>query len=232
MLRLNKFILDVPYLFLMKVPYLWLPAVMFFTWPPLFSLMLTGIILLGLLAMYWQNSAWVEKVKRDFADDPGSIYIETLRPPANFVIRNALLLVVVSVAIGWALNGRLGMNGYQWGLIVCGFMALYRKALLFGKGVTYILTDQGIGIRYAPGHIDYRLLIRFSEIWSVKKTGPLDKIPISWTVIAPMGKVTEGLLLTPKNLRGFSAQLDHIVLSSSDLENLLQKFPAKLIRPA
>ena len=227
----NNFILETPYLFLMKSPYLWLLAVVFYTWPPVVSAVITGIILVGLLAMNMQNSAWIEKVSRDFASDPRSIYIETLRPPAAYVVRNSLLLLALSAAIAWLLNGRLGLNMWQWGLFACGFTGLYRKGLFFGMRVTYIFTDQGLGIRYVPGQLDYRLFIRFNEIWSVRKIGPQEKIRISWTVVAPTRRKGPGLLLTAKNIKGFSTQMGHVVLTSDNLDNLIEKFPPALIRP-
>ncbi|HEY3311923.1 MAG TPA: hypothetical protein VGK00_09810 [Anaerolineales bacterium] len=229
MLKIHSFILDVPYLFLMKVPYLWLPAVIFYAWPPLVSAVLVGLILLGLLAMNWQNTAWIEKVKYEFARKPESIYIEELRPPAGFVVRNGLLLLALGAGIGWLMNGYLELGWLQWALFAAGFIALYKKAIFFGKRVTYILTDQGIGIRYVPGHLDYRMLIRFGEIRRVTKTSVPEKTPNNWTIFAPTSNVAEGLLLVPKNPKGFSAQVDQILLSSDDLENLAQKFPQALI---
>jgi hypothetical protein len=231
MSRLNDFILEVPYLFLMKVPYLWLPVVVFYTWPPVVSLILSGIILLGLLAMNWQNSAWIEKVRRDFTHDPDSLSVETVRPLTSFVLRNSLLLLALSAAIGWLLNGYLGFGGLQWGLFAGGIIALYKKAIFFGRRVTYIFTDRGISIRYVPGHLDYRLLIRFDEIQWVRRVQLPDNIPVSWTVIAPTGQPDEGLLLSPRNGKGFSAQFEQILLGSNDLELLAKKFPSALIVP-
>jgi hypothetical protein len=227
---LNNLILGIPYLFLMKVPYLWLPAVALYTWPPVVSALLTGIILLGLLAMNWQDSAWIEEVRRDFAYHKNNIYIETLRTPAGYVIRNSLLLVVLSVVIGWLLNGRFGLSGLQWGLFACGFTALYKKGPLFGMRVTTIITDRGVSIRFVPGHVDYRIQFRFNEIKSVEMINLPEKIPVRWSVIAPTRKVEKGLLLTAKDTGGFSTQIDQILLSSSDLDILIQKFPANLIR--
>ena len=151
--------------------------------------------------------------------------------PVSFVHDcNSLLLLVLSGVIGWLLNGHFGLNGVQWGLFALGFTALYRKGLFFGMRVTYVFTDQGLGIRYVPGQLDYRLFIRFNEIWSVRKIGPKEKIRVNWTVVAPIRKKGPGLLLTAKNINGFSTQMGNIVLTSDDLENLLQKFPPALVR--
>ena len=229
MQRLNDFILAIPFLFLMKVPYLWLPAVMFYSWPPVVSAILCVLILLGLLAMNWQNSAWIEKAQRELARDPNAVYVEFVRPPLIFVARNALFVLALSAACGWVLNGFFGFPGLQWGIFSLGFIAMYKKALFFGRRTTYILTDRGLGIRYVPQHIDYRLLIRFNEIRSVQKIKVPAKRPIRWSTFAATGQVKEALLLTPKNVHGFSPQFAEILLASDDLDNLIQKFPPSLV---
>jgi len=230
MKRLNDFILEIPFLFLMKVPYLWLPAVAFYTWPPVVSGILCGLILLGLLAMNWQNAAWIEKARRELARNQPAVYVEYVRPPLLFVVRNIGLVLVLSLAIAWFLDGRFGFTGLQWFVFVAGFIAMYKKTLFFGRRVTYILTDRGLGIRYVPQHIDYRLLIHFNEIRSIQRVSVPTNPPQRWAVFTPTDQAKEGLLLLPKRLDGFSEQIGEILLASNDLDNLLQKFPATLVR--
>ena len=58
-----------------------------------------------------------------------------------------------------------------------------------------------------------------------------EKIPARWTVIAPTRRVKKGLLLTARDSKGFTTEIDQIVLSSRDLNALLKKFPVGLSRP-
>ncbi len=83
------------------------------------------------------------------------------------------------------MNGRFGLSGLQWALLLAGIMLLYKDSLLFGAAVTYLITDQGIGIRFVPGHVDYRLFFKFSEIWQVVRTKPPERIPLRWEMLTP-----------------------------------------------
>ncbi len=162
---LESFILGVPYLFLKKIPYVWVGVVFLWGWPPVVSGILLAIVLVGLLMMVWQARAWESKIMRENSEGAAKAFIDRPHVARKFQLRNLALVLAGSGLVGWVLNGKIGISGLQWFLLLAGFMLLYKDALLFGAGATYIITDQGIGIRLVPGHVDYRLFFKFHEIW-------------------------------------------------------------------
>jgi hypothetical protein len=209
---LEKFILEVPYLFLKKIPYAWLAAVFFWSWPPVLSAIILAIVLLGLGMMAWQNRAWENKICREFHSGEARPFIDHPHAPRTFQIRNLALVLAGSGLAGWLLNGRFDLSGLQWSLLLAGCMLLYKDALLFGAKVTYIITDQGIGIRYVPGHVDYRLFFKFHEIWRAEWTKVPERVPRRWDVLTPQRRPREGVLLYAARREGFSKQIQSEVL--------------------
>ena len=222
MRMLEQFILEIPYLFLKKIPYAWLAVIFFWSWPPLFSCILLGIVLLGLLMMVWQNRAWEARIIREFSSGKTRPFVDHPHAARIFQIRNLVLVLAGGGLLGWLLNGRFGMNGWQWGLLFAGFMLLYRDAYLFGAAVTYIVTDQGIGIRFVPGHVDYRLFFKFSEIRQISRTKVPERIPRDWDVLAPQRHPKEGVMLLSLHRGGFSKQIQgEVLLAPTDIEKFL-----------
>ena len=224
MRKLEAFILDVPYLFLKKIPYFWIGVVIFWNWPPVVSGIILAIVLVGLLMMVWQERAWEASVRREFHSSDDRPYIDHPQAARAFQIRNFLLVCLGSGLLGWLLNGRFGVSGVQWSLLLAGVMLLYKDGLLFGAGVTYIITSQGIGIRFVPGHVDYRMFFKFNEIRLAVRTKLPERIPLRWDVLAPRKHPKEGLLLYPANLAGFSTQLQgELLLSPTDMDGFLRE---------
>ena len=158
---LENFILDIPYLFLKKIPYAWMAVIFFWIWPPvLFSWILIGIVALGLVMMVWQRKAWETRLIREHHDDPEKPYIDHPKMPLKKKLINLGTLFAGSAILAWFLRERLDLNFWQWFFLLSGFMLLYMDHRLLGATTVYILTDRGIGIRFAPGHIDYRLFFR------------------------------------------------------------------------
>ena len=227
---LERFILGVPYLFLKKIPYAWLGVVFFWGQPLTLSGILMAIVLLGLLMMAWQEQAWEARITREFQSGPAKPIIDHPSAPRMFQLRNLLLVLVGSAGVGWLLNGRLNMSGLQWFLILAGFMLLYKDGLLFGAAVTYIITDQGIGIRFVPGHVDYRLFFKFREIRQVIRTKVPAKLPLHWDALTPRKQMKEGLLVYAARMRGFSKQFQgELLLAPTDLEGFLDHLPRHLV---
>lgn len=219
---LESFILGVPYLFLKKIPYAWVFVVFFWSWPPVVSGILLAIVLVGLLMMAWQERAWENKIRREFHSGEARPYIDHPHATRTFQIRNLLLLLAGSGLLGWLLNGRLNLSGLQWCLLLAGFMLLYKDALLFGAAVTYIITDQGIGIRYVPGYVDYRLFFKFHEIRRVVRMKMPERIPRGWDVLTPLRYPKEGILLYATRREGFSKQIrSEVLLRPMDMEKFL-----------
>ncbi len=84
----EKFILDIPYLFLKKIPYAWLAVVCFWSWPPVVSGILLAIVLVGLGMMAWQNRAWEARIRREFSSGKAQLLWTTrmLRAHSRFAI--------------------------------------------------------------------------------------------------------------------------------------------------
>ena len=223
---LEQFILEVPYLFLKKIPYAWLGVVAFWSWPPLVSGILLAIVLVGLLMMAWQEHAWETRIIREFHTGQARPHIEHPHAPRAFQVRNLVLVLAASALLGWLLNGRFSLSGVQWFLLLSGCILLYKDGLLFGAAVTYIVTDQGIGIRYVPGHIDYRLFFKFHEIWKAVRTKVPESLPLRWDVLVPRRRLQEGVLLYATRREGFSKQLQgELLLAPVDIDAFLKLIP-------
>jgi hypothetical protein len=222
MRALEKVILDIPYLFLKMILFAWLGVVGFWSWPPVFAGIFLAIVLLGLLLIAWQNQAWEAGIRRDFQSGKTRPFTDHPHAARIFQARNLLLVLAGGAGLGWLMNGRIGLSGLQWGLLA-GFMLLYRDAMLFGASVTYIITDQGIGIRYVPGHVDYRLFFKFREIRQAVRTKPPARMPRGWDVLAPQKHPQEGILLIAMRRGGFSKQIQgEVLLAPTDIEMFLE----------
>lgn len=226
---LENFVLDTPYLFLKKIPYAWFFAVIFATWAPLVAGMLVLLVALGLLFMALQQRFWEAKIHREFQKE-GTAYRVQPRMPLRLQVRNVALVLAGSLALAFLLGGRLNMTGWQWFLMTSGLMFLYRDALIFGATAVYLVTPRGIGVRYIPGHVDYRLFFRYTEINHVTRVGAGDKLPTRTSVLSPMRGQKEGILLTAKLMDGFSSELGQILLTPDDPEAFLAQIPATLIQ--
>ncbi len=230
MRSLEKVVLDIPYLFLKKIPYAWLGAIVFWGWPPIFASLLLAIVLVGLLLMAWQNRAWEAGIRRDFHSATTKPFTDHPHAARILQVRNLGLVLAGGGLLGWLLNGQIGLSGLQWGLMLAGFMLLYRDAMLFGASVTYIVTDQGVGIRCVPGHVDYRLFFRFHEIGQAVRTRPPEHIPRRWDVLAPQKHPQEGVLLFAAKRSGFSKQLQgELLLAPTDIERFLEALAGHMV---
>lgn len=221
----EKFVLSIPYLFLKKIPYAWILVVALWTWPPIFSGIFMAIILLGLFFMHWQQRAWEDQIKREFRVQ----YRDQPRAPLAYQARNLFLVLAGSAVAGWLLDQRLGFSSAQWALLLAGVMILYKDALLLGASTVYFVTNKGIAVRYVPGHIDYRLFFRYGEIRNITRKNAIEKVPVTWSVLSPTRKVTRGLLLNPRNIDGFSPQIQEVLLTPTDLEEFKKHFPPSVI---
>ena len=221
---LESFILGVPYLFLKKIPYAWVGVVFFWGWPPVISGILLAIVLVGLLMMLWQARAWESRIIRENSEGAAKAFIDRPHVARRFQLRNLALLLVGSGLVGWVLNGKIGISGLQWFLLLAGFMLLYKDALLFGAGATYIITDQGIGIRLVPGHVDYRLFFKFHEIWQAVRMKVPERIPLRWDVLTPLKNPKEGVLLKSAQREGFSKTIQsELLVVPTDREKFLEE---------
>jgi hypothetical protein len=220
---LDHFILAFPVLFIKQFPYAWIAAVVFWAWPPTFSLVFLAVIVIGLFALYWQSRAWISNLQREHAVKDGKFYID--QPPFAPLnsARKILILIAGAALLGWLLKGQLGLTFWQIFLIIVGFTLLYRDTQFFGAPTTYVITDQGIGIHFTPGHIDYRLFLWFREIGRIEpstyhKAG-------NWDAFVRTRDIKDGLLLLPKNPNGFTRRIERLFIAPTDREKFLEQLP-------
>jgi hypothetical protein len=223
MRALENFILEIPYLFLKKIPYAWVGVAAFWTWPPVASGVLMLLVLLGLGMMAGQERAWQNRIRREFHTGPSLPYLDRPHAPRAGQVRNLVLVLAASAVLGWLLHGRFGLSGPQWALLLAGVMLLYKDAFLFGASTTYMITDQGIGVRYVPGHVDYRLFFKFHEIWRAERLIVPERIPRRWDVLVPKRYPKEGVLLYSTRREGFSKQIQaELLLAPTDIEKFME----------
>jgi hypothetical protein len=226
---IENFVLETPYLFLKKIPYAWIGAVAFWAWPPIAAGIFVGIIILGWIMMFYQQRFWEAKIIREFQKG-GQPYRDHPHAPRGFQLRNVALVLAGSAVLGLLFNGRLGLSGWQWFALCAGLMFLYKDNLLFGANAVYLITPRGIAARYVPGHIDYRLFFRYTEINYVTRIRAGDKLPKRCDVLSPLRGQKEGVLLVAKRMDGFSREIGHILLTPTDAEEFLKQIPATLIQ--
>ena len=219
---LDRFILGVPRLYIKQFPYAWIFFIALWTWPPNLSLIFPLIILVGLLMLQWQYSAWVSTMRNEYAPNGGKFYIDRPLVPIQRAVRNILILLVVAGILAFFLNRQIGLTVWQIFLIIVGFSLLYRNSTFFGAPTTYIITASGIAIHFAPGHLDYRLFLKFSEINRIERRGyEKDK---GWDCFARVPS-DDGLLILPKNPKGLTKRIEKLFIVPMDIDKFLAQLP-------
>ena len=220
---LDRFILGIPLLFIKQFPYAWIAVIALWTWPPVVPGIFLLIILLGLLMMRWQSRAWISNLRREHAFKDGKFHVDEPDIPLMESARKIMFLLAGSALIAWLLNGQFRLNFWQIFLMIVGFTLLYRDTQFFGAPTTYIITNQGIGIHFTPGHIDYRLFLPFKEISRIEKSEyQKDR---NWDLFARTRDTKEGLLMIPKSPKGFTKRIEKLFIAPEDMENFMGQLP-------
>jgi hypothetical protein len=219
---LDRFILGIPRLYIKQFPYAWIVFIALWTWPPNLSLIFLLIILVGLLMVRWQHSAWISTMRNKYAPNDGKFYIDHPPVPIQRTVRNILILLVAAGAVSFFLNSQVGLVPWQVFVIIVGFSLLYRNSLFFGAPTTYIITASGIAIYFAPTNLDYRLFLKFDEISRIERCGyQKDK---GWDCFARI-RANDGLLLIPKNPDGLTKRIERLFIAPSDIEKFQKQLP-------
>ncbi|MCL4528130.1 MAG: hypothetical protein M1282_01810 [Chloroflexi bacterium] len=224
----NDFVLGIPYLFLKKIPYGWIGVVVLWAWPPIISGILVAFIVIGLLLMKWQKLAWEASIRQNHHEPDGVFFVDHPHSPRLWQVRNLIILFAISALLGWLSAKLIGLSELQMILLFAGFTLLYKDALLLGASTTYIVTEDGIGIHYIPGQIDYRIFLAFDEISQIRCGQPGSQIPDHVDILAPQKQITAGLLLVPKNPNGFSKTLEKVLISPSQPDIFLSHIPPRV----
>jgi len=221
---LDRFILNIPRLFIKQYPYVWFPLVVLWTWPPNISLVFLAIILLAMLSVQWQYAAWIAYIRREQAGKDGKFYVD--RPAISWgrTAQNVAILLMVSGLIAVLLNGKFGLTSWQFFCIMVGFMLTYQDFRFFGFPTIYIITATGIAVYFGTGHLDYRLFFTFKEIARIERTNY--QKGLDWDFFARIRDVgMEGLLLVPKDPKGFSKRLEKLFIVPQDIDGFLEQLP-------
>jgi len=178
--------------------------------------------------LYWQSRAWISNLHREHAYQGGKFHVD--QPPVSLekLAQRFLILLIGASLFAWLLNGRFGLNFWQLFLMAIGFTLCYYDTRFFGADTTYVITHEGIGIRFIPGHIDYRLFLSFKEISHLeKKEYQKDE---NWDLFARSRDTKNGLLLIPKNPNGFTRRVDKLFIAPKDVERFLEQLPQGFVR--
>ncbi len=220
---LDRFILGFPVVFLKQYPYAWIGFVVFVPGAPSVAALFLAIVLLGILSLRWQSAAWISQIRRQYADRDGKFYIDQPPVPWQKAVRNIALLVIGSILIAFLLKDKLGLTFWQFFLLTFGLTLFYRDTLFFGSAATYIITATGIAIRFVPGHTDYRLFLPFKEISRIE---PRDYKPsLDIDLFARTRDIKNGLLMIPKDPKGFTKRLDKLFIVPQDIDQFLEHLP-------
>ena len=220
---LDRFILGVPLLFIKQFPYAWIALIALWTWPPIVPGLFLLVILLGLLMAHWQSRAWISNLRREHAFRDGKFYIDQPDIRWKDSARKITILLAGAGLLAWLLDGQFQLSAWQIFFLIVGFTLLYQDARFFGAPTTYVVTDRGIGIHFIPGHIDYRLFFPFREISRIEKSKYQEDR--NWDLLARTRDVKDGLLMVPKNPRGFTRRIDKLFIAPKDVETFLQQLP-------
>lgn len=222
---LDRFILAFPVLFLKQYPYAWIAAVAFWSWPPSFSAVFLAVVATGLLMLRWQSAAWVSNLRREHASNGGKFHIDQSPFPLATSAQKIGLLLLGGAALAWLLQGQLGLGFWQFFILIVGFMLFYQDTRFFGPPATYAVTDEGIGIRFVPGHIDYRLFFPFREISRIERTHyQKDQ---GWELFARPQEGGEGLSLIPSDPNGFTKRIDKLFIVPGNIDKFLEQLPKR-----
>ena len=221
---LDRFILNIPRLFLKQYPYAWFPLVVLWAWPPNLSVIFLAVIVIGLFSIQWQYEAWMAYMRREHAGKDGKFHVDRPAIPWGVTVRNIAILVAGSGVIAVLLNGQLGITSWQFFFIMVGFMLTYQDYRFFGVSTTYIITATGIAVYFAPGHLDYRLFFTFKEIARIERTQ--FKKDQNWDFFGRTREVgAEGLLLVPKDIKGFSKRMEKLFIAPQDIDKFVEQLP-------
>jgi len=220
---LDRFILGIPRLYIKQYPYAWIVFIALWTWPPSSIIFIFPfIILLGLFMVHWQYSAWLSILRAEYAPHGGKYYVDRPSVPIRRAIKNISILLVGAGIVSFFLNRGIGLEPWQMFLIIVGFSLLYRNFTFFGAPTIYVITASGIAVYFAPGHLDYRLFLKFGEISRIERCGFQKEK--GWDCFARV-RANDGLLLIPKNPNGLTKRIEKLFIAPNDIEKFQEQLP-------
>jgi hypothetical protein len=162
-------------------------------------------------------------MRREYAGADGKFYVDVPAVPWERAVRNVAILIVGSGLAAFILKGQFGLAFWQIFFIAVGFTLSYQDVRFFGYPTIYVITATGIAVYFAPGHLDYRPFLPFKEISRIERTS--FKKDQNWDFFARTRDGSEGLLLVPKNIKGFSKRLERLFIVPQDIDAFLEQLP-------
>ena len=222
---LNRFILGFPVLFLKQYPYAWIVFVALWPRSPSMALVFLAVVVIGVISLRWQAAAWISQMRSEHAPDNGKFHVDQPPIPWRMAAQKIGLLIAGGAIAAFLLQGRLGLGFWQFFFIIAGFAIFYQDTRFFGASVIYIITATGIGIRFVPGHLGYQIFLPFREIRQIERTSYKYREGSDTDVFARTREEADGLLLIPKDPRGFSKSLHKLFIVPADVEGFMQHLP-------
>ena len=222
---LNRFILGLPVLFLKQYPYAWIVFVALWPYSPPMALVFLAVVVIGIISLRWQADAWISQMRSEHAPDNGKFHVDQPPVPWRMAAQKIGLLTAGGAIAAFLLQGRLGLGFWQFFFIIAGFPIFYQDTRFFGASVIYIITATGIGIRFVPGHLGYQIFLPFREIRQIERTGYKYRERSDTDAFTRTREEADGLLLIPKDPRGFSKSLQKLFIVPADVEGFMQQMP-------
>ena len=222
---LNRFILGLPVLFLKQYPYAWIVFVALWPYSPPMALVFLAVVVIGIISLRWQADAWITQMRSEHAPDNGKFHVDQPAVPWRMAAQKIGLLIAGGAIAAFLLQGRLGLSFWQFFFIIAGFPIFYQDTRFFGASVIYIITATGIGIRFVPGHLGYQIFLPFREIRQIERTSYKYREGSDTDVFARTREEAHGLLLIPKDPRGFQKASTSCLLSLPTWKDFMQHLP-------
>ena len=227
---LDKFILYMPVLFIKQYPYAWIAAVVLWTWPPNLSGIFFLIVVIGIFSLRWRAAAWISELRRQHAPRNETFHIDRLPVPLERAVRNFALLLAGGGMAAWLIDGQFGLTYWQSFFLFVGFAFFYTDTRFFGAATIYVVTAGGIAIYFVPGHIDYRIFIRFNEMGQVLRMDHIEERSKTWSVLSRVRAARSGVLLVPRYSKGFTRVLNgEVLLTPTNVDEFLKHVPSTLV---
>lgn len=218
-------ILHIPATVLAKALYAWVPIVALWNWPPVISGLLLIYLAVSMTLLRVQQSLWRKLIKTDALDGGDFIYEERLKLPVRPILLNLLVVIGVSVLVGYLLRDRLRLSGWQWTLLVLGVVCTEQFLLLVWAPDRFLVTEGGIWVLNST----LKLYAGYGNIAKVQVVRPC-ALPQRYTYTLFPIQVPAAVFLLPVEKEGFAWFVKELLLIPQDVERLLAQFPPHLIQ--
>jgi hypothetical protein len=217
-------LLHIPSSVLAKALYAWLPIVALWDWPPVISGLLLIYLVVSMTLLHIQQDLWRKLIKTNALDSGEFLYEERLKLPLRPLLLNGLLVVGISILVGYLLRDRLMLSGLQWALLVLGVVCTEQFLLLVWAPDRFLITEGGIWALTST----LKIYAGYGQIARVQVARPC-ALPQRYTYTLFPIQVPTAVFLLPVEKEGFAWFAKELLLIPQDAERLLAQFPPHLI---